>query len=567
MNVRTHDARSTTATCIACAEEVTGERCEECGAAQQAGPYRVLKVLSRTMHGAMYLAEDDLGAKVALKELVFSLVPSTQELDAFTREAGLLQALSHPRIPRFVRSFTLGRGVSTRWYLAQQFLAGESLAARLTHEHFDEAAVLTYARQALELLAYLHGRSPVVVHRDVKPDNFIVGADGCLSLVDFGAARVVKLAGTHRATLVGTFGYMAPEQMGGSVDARSDLYGLGATLVHLLTRQPPEQLLSPGMSLDFQKHVNVSVKTERFLSRLVAPRPDERFASAQEALAFLDGGRVSAPRSSRRLTVVALSVGIGVVAGLAGFFAVARTPVASRPIEQAPHAAPVTTSTPAVPPATNTAIRPWELGEWSFRRPGHYVVDESGRGHHLLLPPTGFTTEFGGLVWDGTNGLSTPDSKDFAPTGPFTLSAQFTLAEGEVTKPSTVISRGDVNGRFAWAVQVVPVRGTPALRFSIADEAGQVSSIEGMLPVTGRSAWVYFTFDPKTGEQQITLDCIALAKAVTSVRPAKTLPDGSTLRVVTGFRGVVDTVNLSRGLTRPLPHTSCGYSTVRQDED
>lgn len=333
------------AACVSCQHPLSDERCSHCGAAARAGSYRVLRVLARSQHGAMYLAEDDAGARVALKELVFSLVPTTQELDAFTREAELLKTLDHPRIPKFLKSFTVGQGVSTRLYLAQQYLAGRSLTEQLAAEHFDEDSVLSLARQALDVLSYLHGRSPVVVHRDVKPDNFILGANGALSLVDFGAARSVKAAGTHRATLVGTFGYMAPEQLGGTVDARSDLYGLGATLIHLLTRTPPERLLNAGMSLDFQRHVNVSVKTERFLSRLVATQPDQRFSSAADALASLDGRATSTPRSGSRgfvLGAVSLALFAGaVVTALAGREA-SRGPVIVPEVKvEAPSAPPV----------------------------------------------------------------------------------------------------------------------------------------------------------------------------------------------------------------------------------
>jgi len=574
---RVRDATSVSnSTCVACTAPLSSDhRCGHCGAAQRAGPYRVLRVLSRSQHGAMYLAEDEAGAKVALKELVFSLVPSAQELDAFHREAALLKALSHPRIPKFLASFTEGSGVSTRLYLAQQFLSGRSLTAQLETEHFDEASVLTLARQALEVLSYLHGRSPVVVHRDVKPDNFILAADGKLSLVDFGAARSVNAAGTHRATLVGTFGYMAPEQLGGTVDARSDLYGLGATLVHLLTRTPPERLLGPGMSLDFQKHVNVSVKTERFLSRLVATRPNQRFASAQDALAFLEGRSLAQPRSTAPgLTFAAISVALfagALVTVVARRELPAELP--ARVVEPAPRVQPVMDPVllPATAPPAGEVRFPWEQGKWDFGKPGHWVIDESGRGHHALLPTSGFTNSFFGLVWDGTTGLSTPDSRDFALTGPFTIEANFHLEEEPLERPVTLISRGDLDGKFAWGVQIVQVGAGRVVRFVIADQDGKAASIAGELPPqkekdqSGRT--LYVSFDPKTGEQRIELDCAVLASGKTQVRPALELPREARLQLITGLRGSVSRIELMRGLMQASGPAPCSYSGVRLEED
>jgi hypothetical protein len=519
----------------------------------------------------MYLAEDDAGAKVALKELVFSLVPTTQELDAFTREAELLRALNHPRIPKFLQSFTVGQGVSTRLYLAQQFLPGVSLAQQLAQQHFDEAAVLGLARQALEVLRYLHGRSPVVVHRDVKPDNFILGADGALSLVDFGAARSVKAAGTHRATLVGTFGYMAPEQLGGTVDARSDLYGLGATLVHLLTRTPPERLLGPGMTLDFQKHVNVSVQTERFLSRLVATRPEDRFASAEAALAFLDGKSVATPtrrRSALPFVAFAIAALLGTSATLLAARSAAHDAVAPEevvvPVPPVPPAPPF--QRVAAPPAGEITFE-WIQGKWDFGKPGHWVLDQSGRGHHALLPESGFSNDFFGLKWDGTTGLSTPDSVDFAPTGPFTISAQLKLSEGPLTGSQTVLSRGDPDGKFAWALQVVPVGGARKLRFTIADEAGQTSHVEGFLPTNAEPWSVYASFDPKSGELKLSSNCVTLGKLVTAVRPARTLPPEARLQLLTGVRGIVTELELFRGVMRVGEGAGCSYQGDRLGED
>src|SRR6185437_10845291 len=158
----------------------------------------------------------------------------TKEIDAVEREAKTLAQLSHPRIPRFLRSFTEGSGVGLRLYLAAEHVAGEPLSARIARGPLGESEARHIAKQVLEVLAFLHGQRPALVHRDVKPDNLILRPDGTVALVDFGTARALSGTRTFGSTLVGTFGYIPPEQLGGTVGPSSDLYALGTTLLHAL---------------------------------------------------------------------------------------------------------------------------------------------------------------------------------------------------------------------------------------------------------------------------------------------------------------------------------------------
>jgi serine/threonine-protein kinase len=258
----------------------------------------------------MYVAVGPEGRKVALKELVFATVPSVQQIDAFEREAAVLRQLDHADIPRFVASFQVGQGVHARLYLAQEYVEGRTLADALGEHRFSEYEADSLARRVLAILRYLHGLSPRLLHRDIKPSNIIARPDGSIALVDFGAARDLAADQTHRATLVGTFGYMPPEQLGGTVSPSSDLYALGATLVHLLSRKPPSELLNAQMELEFSRAVRVSPRFREFLRRLVARDPAERFRSAQDALDALDRPLSPLPsafdRSAMQLAVVEL---------------------------------------------------------------------------------------------------------------------------------------------------------------------------------------------------------------------------------------------------------------------
>jgi Protein kinase domain len=269
--------------CPSCSAPVSEARCAACGAAARAGAYRVLSVLAESPHGRTYRAEGPAGV-VALKELVFALVPTAEQLDAFEREAKVLESISHPQVPRFVESFREGEGPALRLYLAQELVEGEPLSDRLRAGAIDEAEARGIARQLLQILRHLHERG--IVHRDVKPANVLRRPDGTLVLVDFGAARALEGV-TYGATLVGTFGYMPPEQLGGTVDATSDLYALGATLVHLLGRRAPADILGPDLELRLD-HLHVSPGFRAFLSRLTARTRGSRPASAAEALRLLD---------------------------------------------------------------------------------------------------------------------------------------------------------------------------------------------------------------------------------------------------------------------------------------
>jgi hypothetical protein len=308
--------------CVGCDRVVRGSRCRECGAASSAGSYTITDLIVQTPRGRVYLAEDAHGKRVALKELAFVKAPGVDEIEAFDRESRILRTLNHPGIPRFVACFREGTGVETRFYLAQEFIDGDSLERRLRDVQFAEAEIARIARQVLEILVYLQSLSPMVFHRDIKPANLICRPDGTVVLVDFGSAR--SFGPTANATMVGTFGYMPIEQLGGIVDASSDVYALGASLCQLLTRREPWRLLEDEGLVD---RMNVSPGMRRYLARLIARRPEDRYGTAMEALAALEalernpGGAVRSdrwwPTGARAialgaaLAVSAAAVGVG----------------------------------------------------------------------------------------------------------------------------------------------------------------------------------------------------------------------------------------------------------------
>jgi len=315
------DAAAAATFCPACGDVVRDARCEMCGVAVRPGGYTVERVLVGNAHGRMYVAHDVDGKQVALKELAFVQSPTLAAIAAFEREVKILRALEHPAIPTFCASFEEGRGVHTRYYLAQQLVDGEALDARLSDHWYTEAEIVEIATQVLEVLVYLQALTPMVIHRDIKPANLLRRKDGTLAVVDFGAAHVQ--GATAGSTSIGTFGYMPIEQLAGIVDATTDLYALGASLVHLLTRQEPWRVVPLAATTP----LNVSEPLRAFLEKLVAPLPADRFPSAEAALAALRTRDLPKPRPKARgfdhprrpAWIIAATLAAALVTGAAGY--------------------------------------------------------------------------------------------------------------------------------------------------------------------------------------------------------------------------------------------------------
>ncbi len=259
-----------------------------------AGRYRVERVLGEGALGRTYAAvEAATGQRVAIKELQPGRLKTWKDLDLFEREAATLRSLEHPGVPRYVDHFEVEAEGAPRYYLAQELIPGRTLEAELEASSvLTEEAVRAVATEVLEVLVYLHGLTPPVIHRDIKPSNLMRRADGRVVLIDFGAVREVLDASESEAgsTMVGTFGYMPPEQYAGQAYAQTDLFALGATCAHLLTGVSPERLFGELFHIELPEDVRISLGMRQWLRRLLEPEPGRRFGSAAEALAELREG-------------------------------------------------------------------------------------------------------------------------------------------------------------------------------------------------------------------------------------------------------------------------------------
>ncbi len=259
------------------------------------GSYELLRRLGEGGMAQVYLARDvRLGREVAVKVLDRKLAERPGFRERFMREARVAAALDHPNI---VPLFDFGD--TEALYLVMPYVSGGSLQDLLPRAPLQIGEVVTYGSQIADALEYAHQRK--VVHRDVKPANMLVHADGRLMLSDFGLAKIVnathKLAAPRNRPDAGTPEYMAPEQVVGSSDARSDIYGLGVVLYLLLAGRLP---FSGSSSHEvMQAHLykepaplrrynpTVPVAMEAVIMRAMAKQPAERFQRANELGAAL----------------------------------------------------------------------------------------------------------------------------------------------------------------------------------------------------------------------------------------------------------------------------------------
>lgn len=220
---------------------------------------RIIKLLSSKPLCAVYLARTEDGRMVTVKQ--FYLANETDETRALEkilkREYELLSALDHPGIAKVIHSCTFEKST----FLVIEHRLGSDLRAVVTeHGARSESLTIAWAKQLCDIMIYLHSCQPTILHRDLTPDNIIVGEDGNLRLIDFGAAREFLEGIT--GTMLGKHSYVSPEQLRGDATVRSDIYSFGGTLCYLLTGRDPVALSQscPGKSTDCSAELDQLVR-------------------------------------------------------------------------------------------------------------------------------------------------------------------------------------------------------------------------------------------------------------------------------------------------------------------
>ncbi len=292
-----------------------------------ANRYQLKTILGQGGMGTTYAAFDlATDQTVAIKVITFGRLQDWKILDLFEREAQVLAQLDHPAIPQYLDYFHTDSDQGHTFYLVQQLAPGQSLQACIDQGwRTAEPELKDLATQLLEILQYLHSQDPPIIHRDIKPHNIIRSDSGQIALVDFGSVRHSYYTTMARgSTVVGTYGYMAPEQFRGYAEPATDLYGLGATLLYVLVRRPPNDMPHNGLQLDLRSQVQLSEHWISWFEKMLAPELEDRFTSADEALISLITPQVKAQRQLPQIQwqpwMVWCAVGIIVTVGSLGFF-------------------------------------------------------------------------------------------------------------------------------------------------------------------------------------------------------------------------------------------------------
>jgi len=246
------------------------------------GRWRLGRLLGRGSQGHTFLAvEVARREEVVIKRV--KLGAGWKSFELHERETKVLGQLRHAGIPRLHGAFEEPRGT---FNLVMQRMPGEDLRALVKSHRLSELELKDILIRALEILDYLATRTPAVVHRDVKPSNLVRDRDGTLALIDFGG--VTDGAAEGGSTLVGTYGYMAPEQLHGQTTPATDLYALGATIVALAGGVEPEDVPRRGLAMDLVKHLpSMTPGLRQALAAMVEPDPDKRPARPRDVLALL----------------------------------------------------------------------------------------------------------------------------------------------------------------------------------------------------------------------------------------------------------------------------------------
>jgi serine/threonine protein kinase len=411
--------------------EAGGIPCMTLAAGSRLGPYEVLSPIGAGGMGEVFRARDArLGREVAIKVLPASFSSDPERLRRFEQEARAAGALNHPNITS-VHDIGSHEGAP---FIVQELLEGETLRAAMAGGRLAPRRAIDFAVQIARGLAAAHEKG--IVHRDLKPENVFVTKDGRVKILDFGLAKLTHAGaerdvtglptethGTDPGTVMGTLGYMSPEQLRGhAADARSDLFAFGAILYEMLAGQRAFKGDSAADTISAilrEEPADLSVTNkgiapglERIVRHCLEKSPEQRFQSARDVAFDLDAlstmtGDAPAPlpRDRRRARVSAIAAGLlGVILAAAISFEAGRrmqqrVPAKSRAFRQLTfHPEPILTarfapdgktvvysSVPEGRTPVVTAIRTDYAGSAPAGHPGIHLLSVSSKGELAVL--------------------------------------------------------------------------------------------------------------------------------------------------------------------------------------
>lgn len=260
------------------------------------GRYQVLRQIGAGGLGRVFLASDNSGRRYVLKQIREpsqgdELIDFDLALHSFQREASILSSLPHPYLP-IARDFII---TPDNFIIVMDYIEGKNLADVIEEDPqpLPESRVLTWGSQVCEALSYLHSKRPPIIHRNIKPKNIMLemGENERVRLIGFGLARYYIQGLERDEDTLGTPGFSPPEQYGkAQTDARSDIFGLGATLYALLSKRDPAEFVHGNQvdQLEFKfpdlhtLNPRVSLATSRLVMKALNLDPNQRFQSAED---------------------------------------------------------------------------------------------------------------------------------------------------------------------------------------------------------------------------------------------------------------------------------------------
>lgn len=238
--------------------------------------YKLLREIGKGATCRVFLATDQRdGRKYAVKRY-----DSRGGFEEARRKFQMVRELRHPGIPALEKIAAEGAG----GFIVMEYVPGTTLKQRIYREgKISEEQAVRWGLELCDILSYIHRQDPVVIYRDLKPGNIMITPLSHVKLIDFGAAVFSRKQEVRAAVPVGTKGYAAPEQFvrDGLIDTRTDLYGLGAVLFHMLTGRHPAK--TEGSLADAVAGVRgISKGVKKILSRCVSLNRNERYCFSEE---------------------------------------------------------------------------------------------------------------------------------------------------------------------------------------------------------------------------------------------------------------------------------------------
>ena len=260
--------------------------------------YRIERELGRGGAGITYLVRDTKdGSSAVAKLLHLDLLSDWKAVELFEREAAVLKALHHERIPAYKDFFRAELEGTARFVLVREFVEGKCLQEKVEAGwRATEKEICDLGVRLLSVVDYIHSVRPPVIHRDINPRNIIQRDDGEVFLLDFGGVQdAIRVSGVASSTIIGTPGYTPLEQFTGRATVRSDLYAAAATLLFLLTHRNPADLPTRDMKIDVRSVAEISSPgLARVLGNWLEPDEARRTLPVPAAAALLRGEKVAA---------------------------------------------------------------------------------------------------------------------------------------------------------------------------------------------------------------------------------------------------------------------------------